>query len=117
MSTAGRGFGRPDADEPLPAILERAQQDRQWQIALAQFGYRQVKAAFALQLRESPKAEVFFGIKHLNHYPTMDFVRAWMKTERKRAIRRLRWPFLGAMLATIVAVITFAVSCHCIALP
>jgi hypothetical protein len=117
MSIAGHGFGRPDADESLPAIVERAQQDRQWEIALARLGYRQVKAAFIRQLRESPKAEVFFGIKHLNHYPTMDFVRSWLRTERKRAMRRLRWPFLGAMLATIVAVITFAVSCHCIALP
>ena len=117
MSTAGQGYGRPEADGPLPAILERAQQDRQWQIALAQFGYRQVKTAYTQQLRESPRAEVYFGIKHLNHYPTMDFVRAWMKAQRKRALKRLRWTFLATMLATIVAAITFAVSCQCVALP
>ena len=117
MSTASQGYGRPETDGPLPAILERAQQDRQWQIALAQVGYRQVKAAYTQQLRESPKAEVYFGIKHLSHYPTMDFVRAWMKAQRKRALKRLRWTFLGTMLATIVAAITFAVSCQCVALP
>jgi hypothetical protein len=117
MSTAGHGFGRPETDGPLPAILERAQQDRQWQVALTKLGYRQVKAAFAQQLRESPRAEVFFGIRHLNHYPTMDFVRFWMKMQRKRALRRLRWTFLGTMLATIAAVITFAVSCQCVTLP
>jgi hypothetical protein len=117
MSIAGHGYGGPEADGPLPVILERAQQDRHWQIALAKSGYRQVKAAYAQQLRESPKAEVFFGVKHLNHYPTMDFVRSWMKTQRKQALKRLRWTFLGAMLATIVAAVTFAVSCQCIALP
>ncbi len=117
MSTAGRGYAGPEADEPLPAILERAQQDRQWQIALAKVGYRQVRAAYAQQLRESPKAEVFFGVKHLNHYPTMDFVRSWMKTQRMRALKRLSWTFLGTMLATIVAAITFAVACQCVALP
>jgi hypothetical protein len=117
MNTAGHGYGGPEADGPLPVILERAQQDRQWQLALAKSGYRQVKAAYARQMRESPKAEVFFGIKHLHHYPTMDFVRAWMRTQRKRAMRRLRWTFLGTMLATIVAAITFAASCQCIALP
>jgi hypothetical protein len=117
MSTAGRGFGGPETDGPLPAILERAQQDRQWQIALAKIGYREVKAAVARQVRESPRAEVFFGLKHLNLYPTMDFVRGWMKSERRRALKRLRWTFLGTMLATIVAAITFAVSCQCVALP
>lgn len=117
MSTAGHGFGGAETDGPLPAILERAQQDRQWQLALAKCGYGQVKAAFARQLRESPRAEVFFGVKHLNHYPTMDFVRTWMRAERKRALKRLRWTFLGTMLATIVAAITFAASCQCIALP
>jgi hypothetical protein len=117
MSTAGHGYGGPETDGPLPAILERAQQDRQWQVALARLGYPQVKTAFSRQLRESPRAEVFFGIKHLNHYPTMDFVRTWMKSERRRALKRLRWTFLGTMLATIVAVITFAVSCQCVTLP
>jgi hypothetical protein len=117
MSTAGHEYGGLDADEPLPAILERAQQDRLWQIALAQLGYRQVKSAFTRQLRDQPRAEVFFGVKHLHHYPTMEFVRGWMKAQRKRTLRRLRWTFLGAMFATIVAVVTFAVSCHCIAVP
>jgi hypothetical protein len=117
MSTTGHGYEEPPVDGSLPAFVERAQQDVQWQVALSFLGYRQVKAAFAQQLRESPRAEVFFGLKHLNHYPTMDFVRAWMKSERKRALNRVRWTFLGAMLATIVAAITFSVSCQCIGLP
>jgi hypothetical protein len=104
MSTAGHGYGGPEVDGSLPAFVERAQQDVQWQIALTQ------------QLRESPRAEIFFGVKHLNHYPTMDFVRTWMKAEKKRALMRVRWTFIGAMLATIVAAITFTISCQCITL-
>ena len=67
-------------------------------------------------MRASPRAEIFFGAEHLKHFPTMDFVRAWMKSEKKRALRRVRWTFIGAMLATIVAAITFTVSCQCIPL-
>jgi hypothetical protein len=116
MRTAGHGYGEPAVDGTLPAFVERAQQDAQWQIALSRLSYRQVKEAYAMQMRESPRTEIFFGIKHLNQYPTMDFVRAWMKSEKKRALKRVRWTFIGAMLATIVAVITFTVSCQCIPL-
>ena len=84
---------------------------------MTRLGYRRVKEAYAQQVRESPRAVIFFGAEHLNHWPTMEFVRAWMKLEKKRALQRLRWTFLGAMFATIVAVITFTVSCQCIALP
>jgi hypothetical protein len=124
MRTAGHGYEEPGLDGPLdgslggslPAFVERAQQDAQWQSALARLGYRQVKSAYAQQMRESPRAEIFFGVKRLNQYPTMEFVRAWMRSEKMRAIKRVRWTFLGAMLATIVAVITFTVSCQCIPL-
>ena len=114
MSIAGHGYHTPGADEPLPAILERAQQDRQWQIALAKLGYRQVKAAYQQQLREAPRSEIFVGVQHLNQHPPMEFVRTWMKAQRRRMLKRLRWTFLGTMLATIVATITFAISCQCI---
>jgi hypothetical protein len=96
----------PDIDGPLPAFVERAQQDAQWQAALARAGYRRVKAGFARQLRESPKVEVFYGIEHLNQWPTMDFVRDWLKAEKRRAMARGRSTFVVAMLATIVAVLT-----------
>lgn len=107
MSTASR---EPDIDGSLPAFVERAQQDVQWQAALARLGYRQVKAAYTHQIRKSPKAEIFFGVEHLKHWPTMEFVRAWMKAEKKRTLQRVRWTFVGAMLATIVATMTFAVA-------
>jgi hypothetical protein len=110
MSVAGHSRGMPDVDGSLPAFVERAQQDAQWQAALRRVGYRRVKAAYARQLRKMPKVEIFYGIEHLQHWPTMDFVRDWLKTEKRRGADRLRWTFMAAMLATIVAVVTFWVA-------
>ena len=107
MSIASHGYG-PPGNSSLPAFVERAQQDAQWHATLARMGYRRVKAAYARQMRDSPKAEVFYGAEHLQQWPTMDFVRAWLKTEKRRVMARVRWTFVSAMLATIVAVLTFA---------
>jgi hypothetical protein len=38
----------------------------------------------------------------------MDFVRDWLKEERRRIIARTRLPFLLTMLATIFAGLAFA---------
>ena len=105
MNIASHGFG--DLGGSLPAIVERARQDKEWHGALARFGYRRVKEAYAKQVRETPQAEVFYGIEHLNQWPTMEFVRAWMKVEKKRKVAKVRWTFVGAMLATIAGVLTF----------
>jgi hypothetical protein len=113
MSIASHGYGGPGAsriDGSMPAFVERAQQDAQWQAALGRFGYRRVKAAFARQMRESPQVEIFYGIEHLHHWPTMDFVRNWLRSEKKRSLSRVRWTFIGAMLMTILAGATFVVA-------
>ena len=106
MSIASQGYGSPDGGS-LPAFVERAQQDAQWQAALARVGYRRVRAAYARQMRDSPKVEVFYGIEHMKLWPTMEFVRAWLKPGKRRIMARVSWTFLGAMLATIVAGLTF----------
>jgi hypothetical protein len=108
MSVASHSRGMPEGDGPLPAFVERAQQDAQWQAALARVGYRRVKTGFARQLRESPKVEIFYGIEHLGQWPAMDFVRDWLKAEKRRARARVRWTFMGAMLVTILAVLSIA---------
>src|SRR5262249_42311866 len=101
MNIASQDFG--EVGGPLPAFVERAQQDAQWHAALSGLGYRRVKAAYTRQMRDLPQVEIFYGIRHLNHWPTMDFVRAWLRAEKKRAMARIRWTFVGAMLATIIA--------------
>jgi hypothetical protein len=110
MDIASRGHGTLGAADSLPAFVERAQQDAQWQAALARVGYRQVKAAYARQMREAPRAEIFYGVEHLRHWPTMDFVRTWLKGEKKRAMAHVRWTFMAAMLATITAVLAFTIA-------
>jgi len=108
MSVASHSRGMmPDVDGPLPAFVERAQQDAQWHAALSHVGYRRVRRVFARQLRESPKVEIFYGIERLNQWPTMDFVREWLKGEKRRNMARVRWTFLVAMLATILAALAF----------
>ena len=97
----------PDVEGPLPAFVERAQQDALCRAALARIGYRRVKAACARQVREAPDSDIFHGLQHQNLWPSMDFVRAWLKTEKKRKLARVRWTFVAAMLATIVTVLTF----------
>ena len=105
MSVASHSREMPDVDGPLPAFVERAQQDAQWQAALARTGYRRVKAAYGRQVREAPQVAIFYGVEHLGLWPTMDFVRDWLKTEKRRVRGRVRWTFVGAMLTTIVAVL------------
>jgi hypothetical protein len=98
----------PVGDDSLPAFVERAQQNAQWQAALARIGYRRVRAAFARQLRQSPRVEIFYGIEQLGLWPTMDFVRDWLKAEKRHRVGRVRWTFVGAMLVTIAAVLSVA---------
>jgi hypothetical protein len=105
MNIAGHGFG--DLGDSLPAIVERARLDREWQDALARFGYRRVKQAYARQMRKSPKDEIFYGVEHLRYWPTMEFVRAWLKSEKKHMVSKVRWTFMAAMLATIAGALTF----------
>jgi hypothetical protein len=105
MNIASHGYD--DIGGSLPAFVERAQQDAQWHAALSRLGYRKVKAAYARQVRDLPQVEIFYGLQHLNHWPTMDFVRGWLKSEKKRVMARMRWTFMSAMFATIIAGITF----------
>jgi hypothetical protein len=105
MNIAGHGYG--DLGGQLPAIVERARQDKDWQEALGRLGYRRVKRAYFRQMRRSPRDEVFYGVEHLYHWPTMEYVRVWLKSEKKRMVSKVRWTFMAAMLATIAGALTF----------
>jgi hypothetical protein len=113
MNIAGHGYGDFGDSLPagsLPAIVERARLDKEWHDALGRFGYRRVKHAYTKQMRKSPKDEVFYGVEHLNRWPTMEFVRAWLKAEKKRMASKVRWTFVATMLATIAGALTFTVA-------
>jgi hypothetical protein len=94
------------ADDALPALVVKAQEDAQCRLALARLGYSKVRSEYARHKREGK--DTFAGLGRESLFPTMNFVRDWLKGERRRIAARARWPFLVAMLATILAGLTFA---------
>jgi len=108
MSLAGHGDLMLDVRGSLPAFVERAQEDARFRHALGRLGYRKVKSAYARQLRAAPDADTFHGLERELLWPPMDFVRDWLKAEKKRIRARVRWTFVGAMLLTIVVGLVFA---------
>jgi hypothetical protein len=94
-------------DEELPAIVRRAQDDVRCRQALAGLGYCQVRSAYARHRQEG--LDVFNDLSHERLWPTADFVRDWLKEERRRVVARGQWSFVVAMLATIlVGLVSFA---------
>ena len=95
------------ADDEFPSFVRRAQDDVQWRKALAKLGYSQVRAAYAQHRQEGLQAfEALGGQDRLR--PPLDFVRDWLKDERRRIFEQVRWLFVVTMLATIIAGLTFA---------
>jgi hypothetical protein len=107
MSVASHSDELLGVGRSLPAFVERAQADARCRTALGQLGYRKVKTAYARQLR-AVDTDRFHGLGREELWPTMDFVRDWMRAEKKRTRARVRRTFLGAMLVTIVAGLAFA---------
>jgi hypothetical protein len=110
MNVASPGEEIHGVGNTLPAFVERARDDAQCRAALARIGYSKVKAAYAKQLRADAHSEIFWGLERENLSPPMELVRDWLKTERKRNFSGARWTFFGAMLATIVTGLVFAVA-------
>ena len=101
----GRPHPQP-VDASLPAIVVKSQEDARCRLALARLGYSKVRSAYARHKRDG--THTFAGLGHESLWPTMDFVRDWLKSERSRIVARAKWPFLVTMLVTIVGGIAFA---------
>jgi len=98
--------GLSSADGSLPAIVVRAQEDARCRQALARLGYVRVRSEYLRHRRD--RKETFASLGRESLWPTTDFVRDWLKEERHRILSRARWPFIMAMLVTIVAGLAFA---------
>jgi hypothetical protein len=105
-SAAGEAEVKPAAGE-LPAIVVKAQEDLRTRAALARMGYRNVRAAYAQELRAATPSDLFSALDAEDLWPTMEFVADWLKAEKRRIAARTRWTFLCALLATLVAGIGF----------
>ena len=90
----------------LPAILRRAQEEARSVQALRRLGYRKVRAEYARHRRTG--RDTFDAIAHAELWPTMEFVRVWLKGERRRILANIKTTFLAAMVATILAGLAFA---------
>jgi len=93
------------ADHEFPAILRKAQDHVLCRKALASLGYSQVRAAYARHKQEG--LDVFEDLGDAQLWPTLEFVRDWLKEERRRIFEQVRWLFVVTMLATILAGMTF----------
>jgi hypothetical protein len=83
--------GTAPADDELPVILRKAQDDERCRQALARLGYAQVRSAYA-QHRQAG-LDRFNALGHEQLWPTLDFVNDWLKGERRRVVERVRWSF------------------------
>jgi hypothetical protein len=92
-------------DAELPVIVRRAQDDVRCRQALAGLGYSQVRSAYARHRQED--LDVFEDLGHERLRPTLDFVRDWLKEERRHIVAQVQWSFVATMLATILAGLVF----------
>jgi len=97
----------PAREGELPAIIIRAQDEARSRYALQRLGYGKVRAEYARH-RQAGRA-TFAAIAHEKVWPPMDFVRDWLKGERRRILARIRTTFVAAMLITIVGGVAFLV--------
>jgi len=88
-------------EHAMPAIVMRAREEAQCRLALARLGYLRVRSAYARHKRQGK--DTFVGLDHKFLTPTMEFVGNWLRDERQQILARARWPFLIAMLGTIIA--------------
>jgi hypothetical protein len=109
MSFPGNSDALLDADRSLPAFVARAQEDARCRDMLARIGYREVKAAYAQQLRAAPDADTFQGLEHEGLAPAIDLVADWLKVQKKQARDRVKWTFVAAMMITVVAGVSFLI--------
>lgn len=104
-TTLSPGQATHAADNEFPAILRKAQDDVLCRQALASLGYSQVRTAYARHRQEG--LDVFEDLGDAQLWPTLEFVRDWLKEERQRMLAQVRWSFGVAMLATILAGLAF----------
>ena len=94
-------------DDGLPAIITRAQDDLRSQQALARMGYVQVRAEYSQHLKAG--SDTFLPLEDDQLWPSMEFVRDWLRAEKIRLLGQAGWTFVGAMAVTVVAGATFAI--------
>jgi hypothetical protein len=93
------------ANDDLPLIVTKAEEEVRSQLALKRMGYLKVLSAYLRYKRDGRDTFHGFGADHL--WPTMDFVRDWLKDERRQFVAQHGWVSLLTLLATLAAGLAF----------
>jgi hypothetical protein len=93
------------ASDDLPLIVTKADEGARARVALKRMGYFRVRSAYRRHKRDGRDTFHSFGAEHL--WPTMDFVRNWLKEERKQLVGQHGWVTLLTLLATLAAGLAF----------
>ena len=100
----------PDLSYPvsddLPLIVTKADEEVRARPALKRMGYFRVLSAYRRHKRDGRDTFHSFGAEHL--WPTMDFVRLWLKEERRQLVAQHGWVTVLTLLGTLAAGLAFA---------
>jgi hypothetical protein len=95
----------PVAHDALPLIVTKAEEEVRSRLALKRMGYFRVLLAY-VRFRWA-RSETFFGLGAQHLWPSTQFVGDWLKQERGRLVAQHRSVFLLALVATLVAGLSF----------
>jgi hypothetical protein len=93
------------ASDDLPLIVTKPDEEARARLALKRMGYFRARSAYRRHKRDGRDTFHSFGAEHL--WPTMDFVRNWLKEERKQLVAQHGWVSLLTLLATLAAGLAF----------
>jgi hypothetical protein len=93
------------ANDDLPLLVTKLQEDVRSRDALERMGY--LRALLAYLRHKHSRKETFDALAADNLWPTAEFVRNCLREQRKRIIARYRVTFLVSLLATLLAGLAF----------
>jgi hypothetical protein len=93
------------ASDDLPLIVTKADEEARSRLALKRVGYFRVLSAYRQHKRDGRDTFHSFGAEHL--WPTMDFVRQWLKEERRQLVAQHGWVTLLTLLGTLATGLAF----------
>jgi hypothetical protein len=93
------------ASDDMPLLVAKLEEDARSREALMRIGYLKALAAYLRHKRNGDDTFGPLGGDRLQ--PTMEFVRDWLKEQRRRVISRYRTTFLLSLCATLAAGVAF----------
>jgi hypothetical protein len=93
------------ANDDLPLLVTKLQEDVRSREALERMGYARALLAYLRHKRR--RKETFEALASDRLWPTTDFVRECLREQRRRIVLRYRATFLVSLLATLTASLAF----------